>query len=214
MAAIIACIFKPSDVPQRKRAVAPAPRAPSIPNPLPRIETPRAENQTGPRQHRVPQSSQAYSPTTTAPARSAAPAQRKSSKFWFLKPGALPATVAEGSPYHTIHVASTSRDDDGGGASPKKSDQRSSSAKRRKKKTSASGSIAYSAHQATAPPAPPSTLLLNKARVTGLNRMSLCASSTLSSGSSHLLSGREWGTFSNQGNQLKRALKNVPPAIK
>ena len=163
MAAILACIFKASDVPQRKRAAVPVPRAQSRPNPLPRIETPRVENQTGPRQYRVSQS-QAYSPTTTAPARSAVPPQRKTSKFWFLKPGALPATVAEGSPYHTIHVASTSRDNDGGGASPKKPDQRSSSsAKRRKKKTSASGSIAYLAQQAVAPPPPPPPTLLNKA---------------------------------------------------
>ena len=152
MAAIIACIFMPNDVPQRKRPD--RHRAPSRPNPLPRIETPH----------------QAYSPPMTS-----VPPQRKTSKFWFLKPGALPATVAEGSsPYHTIHVASTSRNTDGGGggASPKRSDQRSSSAKRRKKKKTSvpPGSLAYSAHQALAlappPPAPPPPLLLNnKARV-------------------------------------------------
>ena len=167
VAAIIACIFKPGDVPQRKRAPAVATQAPSRPNALPRIETPWVENTTG-RRHRGPHS-QAYSPTTTTPPpppRSTGPPQRKTSKFWFLKPGALPATVAEGSsPYHTIHVASTSRNTDGD-ASPKKSDPRSSSAKRRKKKSAAApGSVAHSVQQALAPPPQPPPPSLNKARV-------------------------------------------------
>ena len=164
MAAIIACIFKPSDVPPRKRAV----HAPSKPNPLPRIETPPVENQTG-IQHRLHQPPQSNLTVTAPPRPSMIPPQRKaSSKFWFLKPGALPATVAEGSPYHTIHVASTSRTNDDGDGSLKKSDPRSSSAKRRKKKTSASASIAHSAHKAVAPqppPPPPPLPLLHKARL-------------------------------------------------
>ena len=171
MAAIIACIFKPRDVPQRRRAAAPALSvlAPSRPSPLPSITTPwTMDAQTG-RQHRLPQprmhSPAAATAATTQP-RPSVPPQRKTSKFWFLKPGALPATVAEGSPYHTIHVATASRDIDGG-ASPMKSDLRSASTERRKKKTSASSSNAYSASQALLPPPPPPPPgpPLNKARI-------------------------------------------------
>ena len=165
MAALIACVFKPNDPAVRKESPASSVAlAPASPARLPRIEEPsRLENAA--RQRRPPppppQPPRDYShssPTTQQSARCCAPQPRKASKFWFLKPGALPATVAEGSPYHTIHVASTSRN--GNGASPRKSAEqpaRSSSAKRRRKKNM------VAQQQAIAQPPPATTTKARRA---------------------------------------------------
>ncbi len=108
MAAIISCIFKPGrKLPTQKpeKTATTPPSVPLIQKTSPLASPSRRQPGTSASPKKSPSfpSQQRVAPVEASPG----PAQQKA-KFWFLKPGALPAAVTDGSSaYHTIHVAST-----------------------------------------------------------------------------------------------------------
>jgi hypothetical protein len=127
MAAILACVFKSGEVGMVKAHAQLVPAAHS--KRLPRIETtsPAMQRRTTTNTRSATKINCQFSASSTLQKPSTA-------KFWFLKPGALPATVADGSPYHTIHVANTTRSSTSP-KSPSGTDKYRSPSKRTRKKT-------------------------------------------------------------------------------